>query len=173
MKMFSKIIAVSMLAGLSSMAIAGSPDGLQLVMVGTAKAAAQKPALDAFFKRYNPGTTDADCEDTQLNINSVYAEPGKAGITPELAIAATTDKKQRAALGKLMSKFRDKTHDRGFDGALVYDVQNDKILLYGISAMSSIKQYVSVLPLSDLQNPKKANLAVCHALVQLPVLAEP
>jgi hypothetical protein len=158
---------------LSSLAIAGSPDGLQLVLVGTAKAAAQKPALDAFFKRYNPGSTDADCEDTQLNINSVYADPGKAGITPELAIAATTSKQQRAALGKLMSRFRDKSHDRGFDGALVYDVQNDKILLYGISAMSSIKQYVSVLPLSDLQNPKKANLAVCHALVQLPVLAEP
>lgn len=173
MNMFSKMIAVSMLAGWASTAIAGSPDGLQLVMIGTAKAAAQKPALDAFFKRYNPGTTDADCEDTQLNINSVYAEPGKAGITPELAIAATTDKKQRAALGKLMAKFRDKTHDRGFDGALVFDVQNDKILLYGISAMSSIKQYVSMLPLSDLQYPKKTNLAVCHALVQLPVLAEP
>ena len=173
MKIFSKIIAFSMLAGLPSMAIAGSPDGLQIVMIGTARAAAQKPALDAFFFRYNPGTTDADCEDTQLNINSVYAEPGKAGITPELAISATTDKKQRAALGKLMSKFRDKTHDRGFDGALVYDVQNDKILLYGISAMSSIKQFVSVLPLSELQNPKKTNLAVCHALVQLPVLAEP
>lgn len=173
MKMLRKMIAVLVLAGWASMASAGSPDGLQLVMIGTAKAAAQKPALDAFFKRYNPNTTDADCEDTQLNINSVYGEPGKAGITPELAIAATSDKKRRAALGQLMSKFRDKTHDRGFDGALVYDVQNDKILLYGISAMSSIKQYVSVLPLSDLQDLKKANLAICHALVQLPVLAEP
>jgi ribosomal protein S12 methylthiotransferase accessory factor YcaO len=88
-------------------------------------------------------------------------------------MGATTDKKQRAALAKLMAKFRDKTHDRGFDGALVYDVQNEKILLYGVSALASIKQSVSVLPLADLRDPKKADRAVCHALIQLPVLAEP
>jgi hypothetical protein len=103
----------------------------------------------------------------------VYPHADKAGITPAMALGSTNDIKQRRSLGKVMARFRDKNHERGFDGALAYDVQDDKILLYGISAMPSVKLHASVLPLTDLRDAKKTGLAICHALVHLPVLAEP
>ena len=52
--------------------VAGSPGGLQLIMVGTAEAVPYAPALQAFFQRYNVDSTDSDCDDSQLNIESVY-----------------------------------------------------------------------------------------------------
>jgi len=118
---------------------AGSPGGLQIVMVGTPKAAPYAAAVDAFFKRYDVDSSGTDCDDSQLNIDSVYAHADKAGITPAMALGATNDIKQRRSLGKMMARFRDKNHERGFDGALAYYVQDDKILLYGISAMPSIR----------------------------------
>lgn len=162
-----------LMAALPTMAMAGAPGGLQIVLIGTDKAAEYRPAIDDFFKRYNPDNGESDCEDTQLNIDSVYAPSTGSNITPELAVTATRDKKQRVKLGRSMTRFRDAQHKRGLDGALLYDIQNDKIILYGISAMSSVKVYASALPLPDLRNPKKTSQAICHALVQLPVLAEP
>jgi hypothetical protein len=66
MSVFSKMMAAVMLTAWASTVFAGSPGGLQLVVVGTAKAAAQKSAIEAFFQRYDPGTNNADCENTQL-----------------------------------------------------------------------------------------------------------
>ena len=72
-----------------------------------------------------------------------------------------------------MTKFRDKNHDRGFDAALVYDVKDGSLVLHGVSADIDTKVVSSVLPFSDLKNTAKVNAAICHALVNIPVLAEP
>ena len=173
MKQLRKIATGLLLACAHAMACAGSPGGLQIVIVGTAKALPHGVALDAFFARYNADNNDADCDNSQLNIDSVYRKAAQAGVTPDLALAATSDRKQRKRLGGLLGRFRDKNHPRGFDGALAYDLRDDKILLYGISAMPEIKIYASVLPMADLRDIKKINMAICHALVHLPVLEEP
>jgi hypothetical protein len=108
-----------------------------------------------------------------LNIAGAYYKTENTGITPDIAIAALSDATKRDRLGKLMKKFRDKNHEHGFDGALAYDVKDEKIFLYGISPLRKVKIYASVLPMEDLHNTKKINLAICHALVNIPVLAEP
>jgi len=172
MNNLKNIIASCMLSSACGLVFAGSPGGLQILLAGTPRAASHAGALVAFFKRYDPDSNDADCENAQLNIDSVELHVEKTNISPELALDAANNARQRSKLATLMTRFRDRTHDRGFDGVLAYDVQNDNIVLYGISAMPSIKIYASAMPLADLHNEKKTSFAICHALVHLPVLAE-
>jgi hypothetical protein len=154
-------------------ACAGSPGGLEVITLANAKGGAYAADISAFFERFDHDAHASYCENAQLNISGVYKKNGSKGINSELALSATQDRKQRSLLGHMMTAFRDKNHPRGFDAALVYDVKNDALLIYGISADSDTKVYASVLPLADLTDKKKVDAAICHALVNIPVLAEP
>ena len=76
-------------------------------------------------------------------------------------------------LGKLLTRFRDATLDHGFDAALVYEVRDGKVRLYGISGDPDDKVLVSSLTLDEARDQKKFNVAVCKAVASLGVLAEP
>ncbi len=152
---------------------AGTPDGLQLISLATERADPYATAINAYFDRYDHDATASHCENSRLNIGGVYVKKGKKGLNSEMALAGAVNKKKRQQLGLLMTKFRDKNHDRGFDAGLVYDVKDESLILYGVSADIDTKVVSSVLPITDLQNPAKVNAAICHALVNIPVLAEP
>lgn len=174
MKIFFRLSAAATLLCLCSMtASAGSPDGLEIVTLAAPAGAAYAGDISAFFDRFDHDITASNCENAQLNIAGVYKKNGDKGINAALGLAATKSRKQRDLLGRLMTAFRDKNHPRGFDAALVYNVDKDTLLLYGISPPASVRVGASVLPLADLKNPKKVDAAICHALITMPVLAEP
>jgi len=112
-----------------------------------------------------------DCDEHQLNIGAAYQAQLKT-ITPEMAKKAISDPVRRDAIGKAMRKFHSKDTERGFDGALFYDLQEGKLMLYGISARSKKKILVSTLPVSATGSREKFNLAMCRALL-MPVLQAP
>lgn len=151
---------------------AGSPDGLQLLILGTTGADAQAEAVKQYFARYSIDKPGFNCLDSQLNISEAYQQPIK-GVSAELALAALNDKKQRKQLSKLVKSYRDRTHDRGFDGVLLYDVSGDKLVFRGIPGDSGDAVLTSPIALTDVKNTAKFNLAICKAMVEIPVLMEP
>lgn len=171
MKLLYKAIAAFSLTLTSASAHAGSPDNLQLLILGSPAAAAHQPRIAQYFKDYDADPTGFDCDGHQLNIDAAFQAPLKT-VTAEMAKKSLSDPKQRSALGKAMEKFRSPEHDRGFDGALFYDLQEGKLILYGISTRSKRKILASSIPVSDTGNRAKFNLAMCRALL-MPVLRAP
>lgn len=164
-------LAMGLLLLNTPIANAGSADGLQLVILGTPAASPFQPRVAQYFKNYEADPTGFDCDDHQLNIGKTYQGALKT-ITPEMAMKAVSDPMQRSAIGKVMAKYRAHEYERGFDGALFYDLQDGKLMLYGMSARSKKRLLVSAIPVSDVGNREKFNLAMCRAL-SMPVLQAP
>lgn len=173
MKFPKPVLLALMAAVMNSTALAGTPDGLQIISIAAEKAESHAAAISAYFDRFDHDPTASQCGNAQLNIGGVYIQKSKKGINRDLALSAVTSKKTRQQLGKLMTKFRDKNHDRGFDAALAYDVKGENVVFYGLSADIDTRVYSSTVAIVDLQNNSKVNAAICHALVKIPVLAEP
>jgi hypothetical protein len=171
MNTLKHVAALALLALAQAGAHAGSPGGLQLVVLGSDKAAAHSAQVKAFFASYRPG--EIACLDTQLNIGSGYSEASPKGFTPALALAAVKDKNKRKELARLMSAYRDKQHKRGFDGALAYDIKDGMLELYGISAFADAAVEVARIAPADASDAGKFTMAVCRALVNLPVMEAP
>ncbi|KQZ39526.1 hypothetical protein [Duganella sp. Root1480D1] len=160
-----------LLTALQMAAHAGSPGGLQLVVLGTSGAADYRVKVEQFFSAYETDPTGFDCDNRQLNIESTVQKPLKA-ITADVASVAATDTKKRRSFSKTISKYRDRDHDRGFDGALLYDVINGKLVFYGISAWDKEPIQKVELSASESDDKRKFNLAICRAL-HMPVLQAP
>lgn len=160
-----------LLAALHMAAQAGSPEGLQLVVLGTSSAAAHKVKVEQFFSAYDADPTGFDCDNRQLNIRDTVQRSLKV-ITPDMALAAVSDPQKRPAFIKAISKYRDREHDRGFDGALLYDVIDGKLVFYGVSAWDKKPIQRVELSVDELEHKHKVNLAICRAL-HMPVLQAP
>lgn len=151
---------------------AGSPDGSSIAAIATASGAPYTGVIQQFIADHKADKV-ADCNDTLLNVASVYFTHLPPQLTGDLAMAAMSDKAKRKRLGKLLTGFRDATLTHGFDGALVYEVKAGQLHLYGISGDANETVLVSRLPLADVQDQKKVDLAVCKAVARLGVLAAP
>lgn len=150
---------------------AGSPDGLQLLILGTPNATNHKVKVEQFFSAYEADPTGFDCDNRQLSIQDTVQNSLKA-FPAEMASTAVSDPKLRRSFSKAISKYRDQTHDRGFDGALLYDFTQGKLVFYGISAWEKKPVQKVELPASDMNDKRKFNLAICRAL-NMPVLKAP
>jgi len=168
---FKQLSIASLLAAMHMMAQAGSPEGLQLVVLGTPGATGYKVKVEQFFTAYDADPTGFDCDNRQLNIQNTVQKSLKA-ITPDLALAAVSDLKKRLSFSKAISKYRDSDHERGFDGALLYDAKDGKLVFYGISAWDKKPVQKAELSTSELDDKRKFNLAICRAL-HMPVLQAP
>lgn len=166
-----ELSVASMLAALNIAAQAGSPEGLQLVVLGTSGAAGSKAKVEQFFSAYDADPTGFDCDNRQLNIQDTVQRSLKA-ITPDMALAAVSNPRNRPAFTKAMSKYRDRGHDRGFDGALLYDVIDGKLMLYGVSAWDKKSIQKVELSVGESEDKRQINLAICRAL-HMPVLLAP
>jgi len=69
-----------------------------------------------------------------------------------------------------LKSYRDPKHQRGFDGALLYDVQNGSLKLYGISAWPKEKIHRADIKAADWDNKGKFRLAMCRAMAEMPVI---
>jgi len=167
-----KLLLIVCLASSPYMAFAGSPDGLQLLILGTSQASAVKPKIAQYLVEYEKSQGNFDCDDIMLNIGSAMLEPVTA-ISPEKAMLSVSGNKHRAALSKALASYRDPQHKRGFDGALLYDVQGSSLKLYGISAWSKEKIHRSEVKATDWDNKEKFRLAMCRAMAEMPVLQAP
>lgn len=173
MNIIKKILAAACIAALHPLAVAGSTDGLELVVVPTAKAAPYAKKVEGFFAAYEKNRHGYSCEDSQLLIEGALFKSAPTGITGKLAKAAVSDPKQRKKLGRMLTTYRDRHHARGFDGALVVDVTDKKIMFHAVSPMLDEKIYTSSLPLAHIDDEAKVAQAICRAVVYLSVLDEP
>ncbi|WEF34323.1 hypothetical protein [Pseudoduganella chitinolytica] len=164
------LLALAMLAGTTA-AQAGSPDGLNIAAVADETALPYVGAVKQFVADH--AASSISCGEYALNLANVYTTDLPPQLTAGLALAAIKDKAKRKKLGKVLTGYRDKTIDRGFDGALAYEVKAGQLRFYGISGASDEKVVVSTLPVADAASQKKVNVAACKALASLPVLAEP
>ena len=122
---------------------------------------------------YRLGSASAGCDDGSLNIGKALFASGVYKIPADLAIVAVTEAKQRKSLARSLASYRDKSHPRGFDAALIVEVDAGEMRLTGISADATEKPYKSTLPLSTLEDASKLQRALCSSLGALPVLDEP
>ncbi|WP_154667903.1 hypothetical protein [Pseudoduganella violaceinigra] len=167
-----KLMLSALLASAPLFALAGSPDGLQLLVLGTSQASAAQPKVAQYLAEYEKSQGNFDCDDIMLNIGSAMQKPVSA-ISPEKALLSVSDNKQRTLFSKALASYRDPQHKRGFDGALLYDVQNGSLKIYGISAWTKEKIHRSEVKSSDWDNKEKFRLAMCRAMAEMPVLQEP
>lgn len=168
----NKFLLTVCLAFAPYMAFAGSPDGLQLLILGTNQSSAVQPKLAQYLVEYEKSQGNFDCDDVMLNIGSAMQAPVNT-ISPEKAILSVSDKKHRAALSQALASYRDPQHKRGFDGVLLYDLQGGLLKLYGISAWSKEKIHRSEVKVEDWGNKEKFRLAMCRAMAEMPVLQAP
>jgi hypothetical protein len=152
---------------------AGSPDGLQLLVLNADNASPYKDLVQNYFKRYNPSRRGFDCDDAQLNIASAYQKVPPTGISAAIAIEAATKASMHKKQARALKRFRDSEHDRGFDGVVIYEVRANKLTFTGISAADREDVFVSEVPLVSLQNEAQVNEALCKAIVHLPILQAP
>jgi hypothetical protein len=165
------VILAALITG-ATVAYAGSPDGLSIAVVGNASGAPYTGAIKQFVADHHAHKV-ADCSETRLSVANAYFTNLPPQLTGDLAVAAVHDKARRKRLGKLLTGFRDATLNHGFDAALAYEVRDGKVRLYGISGDPRDKVLASSLPLDEAQDQKKFNVAVCKAVAELFVLAEP
>jgi hypothetical protein len=156
-----------------SVSYAGSLDGLNILVIPSGPALARLGAIKAYFDTYRPGSRSANCGDGSLNIADARFATVAHKLPAELGTAAVRDTKQRKRLAKALESYRDKTHPRGFDAALIVDVDASQIRLTGISADPTGKPYKSTLRFSELEDPSQVQGALCRALGELPVLDSP
>jgi hypothetical protein len=165
-------ISISLLAAVPRLSLAGSPDGLQLLILGTDRSRGAQQKVAQYLDEYQNSVGNFDCDDYTLNIASTVQGP-VATISSDKAMASISDKKQRLAFFKTLSKYRDQQHKRGFDGALLYDVHHGTLKLYGISAWTKEKIHRTEIGSHDWNNKDKFRLAMCRALAEMPVLQSP
>jgi len=171
MKKLNKHFAAMALMLASAASHAGSPGGLQLLVLGAPDAAEHQQRIAAYFAAYEADPAGFGCNQRPLQIDNAHQQPVK-NATPEMALAAVASATQRKKFSRAMEKFRDPDHDRGFDGALLYAARDGKLKLYGISAWTEEAILVSTLGPADWSDPKKFKLGMCRVL-QMPVLQEP
>jgi hypothetical protein len=169
MSMQKPILPLFLLAGAIT-ARAGSPDGLNLVVIAHPSAAGHARAVERFVA--DARTSGIQCGKYVLNLEHVYTTP-PARLTSELATAALHDKTGHKRLAKLLTGFRDKTIERGFDAALAYEVRDGQLRFHGISGASDERPVTTTLALDAAGDRQKFNAAACKAVANLPVLAEP
>lgn len=167
-----KLLLAALVASVPCFANAGSPDGLQLLVLGTNQASILQPKIAQYLTDYEKSQGNFDCDNIMLNIGSAVQAPIST-ISPEKALLSVSDKKQRATFSKALASYRDSQHERGFDGALLYDVENGSLKLYGISAWTKEKIHRAELKSSDWDNKEKFRLAMCRAIAEMPVLQAP
>ncbi len=173
MTMMKNLVAAVCMAAIHAASLAGSTDGLELVVVPTSKAAPYVAKVEGFFAAYQKNRQGYSCEDARLRIEGALFKSAPTGITGKLAKAALSDPKQRKRLGRMLTAYRDARHPRGFDGALVLEVAGKNLAFHAVSPMLDEKIYSSSLPLAALDDQARLAQAICRAVVYLSVLEEP
>lgn len=168
-----RLVAIIGLMTVFSQVQAGSPGGLNILVIPSGAAQAHLAPVRDYLDRFASGGPGSDCGDSLLDLADVRFANALHRIPEDLGTAAITDAKQRKRLAKALASYRDKHLRRGFDGALVIDVKSDQVQLAGISADGTEKPYEAKLPLSALAKPGRLRQAMCKALARLPVLEEP
>ena len=169
MRTIHKYSALALLSIFPALSHAGSPGGLYLLALPTAKAIAYTPAIKEFFKGYYSRDISGGCGENTLSVERVYHDGAKVGISGDFAIKAMTSKPVHRKLGKMMGAFRHPEYERGFDAALVYDVKGASLVFYGISQFTEVKKYTSPVALTDVGDMVKLTHAICLAAARLPV----
>ena len=164
------ILLLSLLASAGTLR-AGSPDGLNIAAVADAAALPYTSALKQFVA--DDAAEGVKCGEYALRLQNVYSTDLPPQLTSELALGAVKDKARHRKLGKILTGFRSKSLERGFDGVLAFEVKGGQLRLYGISGAADEQVVAASLPLGEAREQKKFNLAACKALASLPVLAEP
>lgn len=172
MKLLKPLLIASAISA-APLALAGSPGGLELIALASSKAAPYTPAVAAYFKRIGHDGGASQCENAMVSVDNVQYQSARQAISSQMVLEAVFSKKKRQQLGTALSKVRDKDVRRGFDGALVYDVVGSDVVFYGVSADATEKVFTARVPVTAIDQPDKVNAALCHILVNLPVLVAP
>ena len=150
---------------------AGSPDGLNIAVIAGETASQYTSMVKQFVADHEAHRIQ--CGEYALRLENVYTTKLPRQLTSELALGAARDKTKRKKLSKILTGFRDSTLDRGFDGALTYEIKDGQLRLYGISALNDVQVVVSNLSVNDARDQKKFDIAACKALASLPNTTPP
>ncbi|EOF5384266.1 hypothetical protein ACK1ML_004288 [Salmonella enterica] len=160
-----------------TMAIAGSPGGLWLVVIPLDNAVVYKDDINYFFNKVMGVDKYIACENTMVSVDVFYITRHPPKITTTLIDQALVDTDKLKLLKKYLRDYRDDwvTSNDGFNGLLSYKVIDENIQFYGFQSWSGGKEsdeiYESSLRIADLGNKEKLGNAICLALVKIPVSA--
>lgn len=164
-----KVVAACLVAAVPYVCRAGGPDGLQLLILGTDRAMDAHRTIDQYLADYENSIGSFDCDDNMLNIGSTKRGP-VAALSTGKALASLSNSRPRIEFSKALAAFRNPQIRNGFDGALLYDVQEGTLKLFEISAWTKEKIHRAEIKAVDWSNKEKFRRAMCHAIVGMPVL---
>ena len=160
----------SLLASASS--LAGTPGGLQILVVRAPESARFDATVNDYFSRHGLDVGD-ECSNAQLNIDSVTTSTPLKNVGAADVFKAAASKQEHKALARKLDRFRDADHPHGYDAAFAYRSEGEQLVFYAVGAFAPEPVRISKLALSSLQNRPSVDKAICEALVHIPVNAEP
>ena len=163
---------LSTLLLISAKSLAGTPGGLQILVLRSAESARFDKLVDEYFSRHHPDD-GAGCLDALLNIDSVTSGTPLKNVGASDVFDAATSKSKHKTLARKLERFRDTSHQHGYDAAFAYRNEGEQLVFYAVGAFTLAPVGVSKLPLSSLQNLESVDKAICEALVKIPVNMEP
>jgi hypothetical protein len=172
MKNLFVLAAIGSLAFASATAHAGTPGGLQILVVRSAESARFDKLVDEYFSRHHPDD-GAGCLDALLNIDSVTTSTPLKNVGATDVFKAAASKQEHKALARKLDRFRDADHPHGYDAAFAYRSEGEQLVFYAVGAFAPEPVRISKLALSSMQNRPSVDKAICEALVRIPVNAEP
>jgi len=170
MSALKKTIALLGLLAVSTMAQAGSPDGLSLAVIPGESALPYAGMMKQFLA--DARAHRIKCGEYSVSLENVYIKNVPPQLTSELALGAVHDKAKRKQLSKILTGYRNGVLDHGFDAALAYEVKDGQLRLVGLSGATDIKPLVATLPVDVAKDQEQFNMAGCKAVAELPSLGE-
>jgi len=156
----------------STAASAGTPGGLQILVLRAPESARFDATVDDYFSRHRPDDGD-ECLDALLNIDSVTTNRPPKDVGASDVFKAAASKKDHKNLARKLERFRDADHPHGYDAALAYRSEGEQLVFYAVGAFAPEPVKISKLAQSSLQDRARVDKAICETLVHIPVNAEP
>lgn len=110
-----KLMAIAGMMVVHSLAQAGSPGSMRIIVVPSGAAQAHLAPIRNYFDHFESGGPSSDCGDSLLDLADVRFATALHEVSADLGAAAITDPKQRKRLAKALAAYRDKHLPRGFD----------------------------------------------------------
>lgn len=173
MKQFKLYFLAFFLSVFCGFSYAGSPRGLNAIVIATPAAQKYLPLVRSFVDRYNPDDGKSDCDNAQLNLEYILFGGAKSQALVDISINVIQNKRERQAVVKTLAEYSTRPRQDAWDGILMLDVVAEQLHFYGIPTFLGAPIQRSKTSTTSTSDQKILNETICRALIHIPVTQRP